>query len=496
VLPTSYSPGAALITTQGIETDVAPRPNGNGLVSVADWVQVGRFTAGLDAPDSGSEFQRADCAPRSASGNGALTVSDWVQAGRFAAGLDPTTPAGGPTGPAQAAPMLPLAARAAATNPRLLRAVAGDGEPDRLRSLTLELEAQGGENALGGSLLFNPAQWRFVAAAAGRDAQDAALQINTSQAASGRVGIALALPTGSRLAAGSRQLAVLTFARVSEAVTHPLAFGFSDQPVTRELADAEANVLAINYALDGLAINAQTVTSVSAASFSGDEVGSEAVVAAFGTRLATGTEVASTIPLPTMLAGTTVRILDSMGVEYLAPLLFISPAQVNYQIPPGAAAGVAMIRITNGDGTVSTGIVRITACRPGLFAANADGQGIAAAVALRAMADGSQVFEPVAHFDAAQNRFVARPIDLGPDGDQVFLVLYGTGYRARSSLATITCQIGGAAAEVLFAGPAPGLVGVDQSNVRLPRDLAGRGEVDVMLTVDGKMANKVRIAIR
>jgi hypothetical protein len=52
------------------------------------------------------------------------------------------------------------------------------------------------------------------------------------------------------------------------------------------------------------------------------------------------------------------------------------------------------------------------------------------------------------------------PIDLGPATDQVFLILYGTGLR-------------------------------HQSNVRLPRSLAGRGEVDVVMMVDGKAANTV-----
>jgi uncharacterized protein (TIGR03437 family) len=60
----------------------------------------------------------------------------------------------------------------------------------------------------------------------------------------------------------------------------------------------------------------------------------------------------------------------------------------------------------------------------------------------------------------------------------------------------VACKIGGADAEVLFAGAAPGFVGLDQSNLRLPRSLVGRGEVDVVLTVDSKMANTVRIAIR
>lgn len=85
----------------GLEGDVNPRSGlGNGVVSVTDWVQVGRFVAGLDLASAGLEFQRADCAPRSTRGDGRLTVSDWVQAGRYAAGLDAATGTAGPVSPA------------------------------------------------------------------------------------------------------------------------------------------------------------------------------------------------------------------------------------------------------------------------------------------------------------------------------------------------------------------------------------------------------------
>jgi len=45
---------------------------------------------------------------------------------------------------------------------------------------------------------------------------------------------------------------------------------------------------------------------------------------------------------------------------------------------------------------------------PGLFTANVSGQGVAAAVALRVKAGGSQVFEPVARFDAAPQQIRQR----------------------------------------------------------------------------------------
>ncbi len=239
-----------------------------------------------------------------------------------------------------------------------------------------------------------------------------------------------------------------------------------------------------------------SVSSISAASFSGAELAADSIVAAFGSELATQTLAAPGLPLPTTLAGTTVRVRDSAGIERLAPLFFVSPGQVNYLMPAGTAPGAATMTITSGSGKLSLGAVQIATVAPGLFTANANGQGVAAAVALRVRSDGSQVFEPVARFDAATGRFVPVPIDLGPPTDQVFLVLYGTGLRNRSALSAVTCRIGGTEVGVLFAGEVVGLVGLDQSNANIPRSLIGRGEVDVVLTVDGKEANRAQISIK
>ncbi len=238
------------------------------------------------------------------------------------------------------------------------------------------------------------------------------------------------------------------------------------------------------------------VACVSAASYSALGIATEAIVAAFGSSLATATLAASTNPLPTTLAGTTVRVKDGIGAERLAPLFLVSPAQINFQVPPGTASGTAIVTITSGDGSVSSGTAQIASVAPGLFSANANGQGVAAAVVLRVKADGSQVYEPVTRFDPAQNRFVAAPIDLGPPTDQVFLILYGAGIRHRSSMSSVASKIGGVDAQALFAGAQGGFVGLDQVNLRVPRSLIGRGEVDIVLTVDGKVANTVKASIK
>jgi uncharacterized protein (TIGR03437 family) len=90
---------------------------------------------------------------------------------------------------------------------------------------------------------------------------------------------------------------------------------------------------------------------------------------------------------------------------------------------------------------------------------------------------------------------VSVPIDLS-NGDQVFLLVFGTGIRFRSALTGISVSIGGVAGEVSFAGPQGSLVGLDQVNVRVPPSLTGRGEVDLVLTADGVNSNTVRVNFR
>lgn len=60
----------------------------------------------------------------------------------------------------------------------------------------------------------------------------------------------------------------------------------------------------------------------------------------------------------------------------------------------------------------------------------------------------------------------------------------------------MTAKLGGVNAEVAFAGAQGSLIGLDQVNLRLPRSLAGRGEVGIVLAADDKAANTVTISIR
>ena len=238
------------------------------------------------------------------------------------------------------------------------------------------------------------------------------------------------------------------------------------------------------------------LTTVSAASFSGEfGAAPESIASGFGEGLATGIVVATELPLPTSLAGTVVRITDSGGTEYLAQLFFVAPGQINYLIPEGAAAGLALVVVETNGQEVARGTLRINDVAPSLFAANANGQGVAAAVALRVATDGTQTSQLVFDGTAPEGSRAALPIDLGPDGDQIFLLLFGTGLRGFTDNATAT--VGDVVVGVFGPVAQPQFVGLDQANLGpLPRSLIGRGEVNILLTVDGKTANTVTVSIQ
>ena len=245
-----------------------------------------------------------------------------------------------------------------------------------------------------------------------------------------------------------------------------------------------------------LCLPAGSVVPASAASYSRYTLAAGSIAAVFGSGLATETQSASTLPLPVTLAGVTLKVRDSAGTEREAPLFFVSPGQINFQIPLQTVPGDAALTILRNGAQVSAGTIRITGVSPGLFSATATGEGYAAALALRVKPDATQSYEPVARYDAALGRFVSVPIDLDNASEQVFLVLFGTGIRGRGALSAVSAKIGGVDCEVTYAGPQGGFVGLDQINVRLPRTLAGRGEVNIQLTVDGRTANPVQVRVQ
>ncbi|MGH9672637.1 MAG: FG-GAP-like repeat-containing protein, partial [Bryobacteraceae bacterium] len=274
----------------------------------------------------------------------------------------------------------------------------------------------------------------------------------------------------------------------------PVAIGLGDLD-----GDGVTDMAVVNRPLQGpgavtVVLNGYpNVVHVPAAGFEFAPIAPASIVSAFGQGLAAMTMAADSVPLPVTLGGASVLVEDSRGAQYPAPLFFVSPGQVNYLLPPDVFPGPVRITITPGTGSPKLGGTLVTEVAAALFTLNAER--LAAAQVLRVSAGGEQTVEAVFRVESG-TRIVAEPIDLGPPSDQVYLLLYGTGIRPQAGAAGVRATVGGIPATVLYAGPQGGFEGLDQVNLLLPRLLAGRGSVEVVLTIGEAESNAVRVTIR
>ena len=119
-----------------------------------------------------------------------------------------------------------------------------------------------------------------------------------------------------------------TWVRLGQGMPRVAVFMLRYHAASRSLVAATHGRGIFRLALPG------AVVSVSAASYRRTDLAIEGIAAAFGTNLATATVPAETTPLPTELGGTRISIRDSRGASRPAPLLLVSPTQINYEVPP------------------------------------------------------------------------------------------------------------------------------------------------------------------
>jgi uncharacterized protein (TIGR03437 family) len=175
-----------------------------------------------------------------------------------------------------------------------------------------------------------------------------------------------------------------------------------------------------------------------------------------------GSGDATSLPLPTMLAGAQVWVNDLP-----APVAGVRPGQINFQVPSATALGAASVRIVQGGSTVASGTVAIAPAAPGLFVAD--------------------TVDP------------SRPGVLVAQGGTI--QLYGTGQGSTSprvpdgSAALAPSDfpprvfIGAELADVTFSGLQPSFPGVWQINVKIPAGLSG--QVPIFVTMGGAASNGV-----
>jgi uncharacterized protein (TIGR03437 family) len=208
------------------------------------------------------------------------------------------------------------------------------------------------------------------------------------------------------------------------------------------------------------------LTAVSAASFTGPELAPQSIATIFGTDM----------------AGASIDVADRL-VEVFGS----TDTQASFVVPDGLAIGPVRIAAVREGQVLAEAEALIDTVSPGIFTAAATGSGVAAAQVVHTTT-GGQLIRNIFDCSEAQS-CMAAPIELFEDS---VLVLYGTGIRAGTPIV----RIGGLAAQVLYSGPHSLYLGLDQLNVKLPLELRGRGTVDVLVDVDGRLANLVQIAVR
>jgi uncharacterized protein (TIGR03437 family) len=193
--------------------------------------------------------------------------------------------------------------------------------------------------------------------------------------------------------------------------------------------------------------------------------------------LATSTESAPSAAWPTTLGDATIAVTDSSGASYPANITYASPGQLDFLLPTGLATGAGTVTITAGSQTI-TSHINVQPAYPNLFMADST-----------ALAAGSIV--RVHNGTAATSAITSSAIAL--DGDQVYLVLYGSGLGSATSA---TAAIGGIAATVAYAGPQGTYAGLDQYNILIPGSVAGMGTVDIVVTAGGMASNPLHVTIQ
>ncbi|MFN0124225.1 MAG: hypothetical protein ACKV2V_27310, partial [Blastocatellia bacterium] len=218
-------------------------------------------------------------------------------------------------------------------------------------------------------------------------------------------------------------------------------------------------------------ISSDAATLVNAASFApapAEPAGSLPTVARgatgaiFGARLASAGFGARSANLPYELGGVTVTL---GGVA--AKLIFVSPGQINFQVPPGVPAGDSVEFAVLNNGVLTLGKVKIADTAPALFTVSSNGVGPAAASCLSVIT--------VEEVQSAVS--TAPPCAISVEGTPRFLILYGTGWRnGTAGSIAVTVQKGDETAvslTVSYAAAQPDFAqaGLDQLNIDLPAEL-------------------------
>lgn len=261
-----------------------------------------------------------------------------------------------------------------------------------------------------------------------------------------------------------------------------------------------ARVLFGSVLLAGVAFGQPVIDGVveGAGFTAGQPLGVGSAVSIFGSGLAASVLAGDTVPLSNTIGDTSVTI---NGIQ--SPLYFVSPGQVNTQVPwnaipdGGGPANVDIV-VTRANVKSAPKSVAVTSISPAVFAVDALGRRYAIAVNI---ADGS-----LAAPDGAIPGLATHPVRTGD-----VLIVYANGLgpvdipvangapsldALRTTRTTPVVRIGGQVATVFFSGLSPQFPGINQINVSVPAGVTAGPAVPIQVESGGIVStNQVVIAV-
>jgi uncharacterized protein (TIGR03437 family) len=259
--------------------------------------------------------------------------------------------------------------------------------------------------------------------------------------------------------------------------------GTTTSPFTRTIAPLSDQSAIINLTISGVTVLPWTydasvappqISSVVNAGDGGTDIAPGGLISIYGSQLSPVNMASSEIPLPTALANSCLSV-DGLPV----PILFVSPNQVNAQMPFQAIGDVTLILRTPGGQSDNYNLV-IEPNAPSVFLSGV-GPGVNVPTVVRN--DDNELVTPSHPIHRKSGTaLVIYLTGLGPTAPAV-----GSGQPAPAgtlayTLTQPTVTLGGVSLPVLFSGLAPGLVGVDQINVSVPFDVPDGMSVPLVIT--------------
>jgi uncharacterized protein (TIGR03437 family) len=209
------------------------------------------------------------------------------------------------------------------------------------------------------------------------------------------------------------------------------------------------------------------------------------LVSIFGTGLARSTVSAASLPLPTRLEDTVVRVGD---VELEAPLYFVSPTQINALLPFEVLGDRISLVVTTAAGRSPPFLLTPTVTGPGIFTRDSRPRG-------RALAFGPG-FQPL-DVVVRGEPILFYATGLGPTDPPVVSGSPGAAAEPFNRVVTVPeVVVGEVPAQVVFAGLAPGLAGVYQLNVIPGTSVSDPASDRLWIRSRGRTSNVAEVGIR